>query len=366
MGLSLPVVSAASEAPTRAPLALRFAAARVPGVLLCLLVAAAALVLQTLEARFFGRAWLEGLVLAILLGAALAAARRPGPALRPGVEFCAKTVLEAAVVLLGAGVSTAALAAAGPALLLGVAAVVLASIAISYALGRAFGLPHCMAALIACGNSICGNSAIAAVAPVIDAEGADVAASISFTAVLGVGVVLALAPLGRALGLTDRAFGVLAGLTVYAVPQVIAAAQPMGALAVQVGALVKLVRVLMLGPVVLLFAIIAERRRPHGACAQTARTPRLRPSLSAFVPWFIVGFLGLTALRALGVVPAFAVQPAADLSGMLTVIAMAALGLGVDVRSVRAAGPRAMIVVSLSLLALGLIALGLIRLLALR
>jgi uncharacterized membrane protein YadS len=105
--------------------------------------------------------------------------------------------------------------------------------------------------LVACGNSICGNSAIAAVAPVIGADGEDVAASIAFTAVLGVVVVLLLPFLAPLLHLSGLQYGVLAGLTVYAVPQVLAATAPLGMVAVQMGTLVKLVRVLMLGPVVL-------------------------------------------------------------------------------------------------------------------
>ena len=83
-----------------------------------------------------------------------------------------------------------------------------------------------MAVLVACGNSICGNSAIAAVAPVIGADGKDVAASIAFTAVLGVLVVLGLPLLVPLLRLSETQYGVLAGLTVYAVPQVLAATAP--------------------------------------------------------------------------------------------------------------------------------------------
>ncbi|WP_254461974.1 putative sulfate exporter family transporter, partial [Yersinia enterocolitica] len=79
-------------------------------------------------------------------------------------------------------------------------------------IGRLLGLPTRMALLVACGNAICGNSAIAAVAPVIGADSDDVAASIAFTAVLGVVVVLGLPLLGIALGMTGLAFGTLAGL----------------------------------------------------------------------------------------------------------------------------------------------------------
>src|SRR6202162_621297 len=112
---------------------------------------------------------------------------------------------------------------------------------------RAVGLPIRLSILVACGNSICGNSAIAAVAPVIGADSDDIASSISFTAVLGVVVVLGLPLLVPILQLSLTQYGVLAGLTVYAVPQVLAATLPIGELSNQVGTVVKLVRVLMLG-----------------------------------------------------------------------------------------------------------------------
>src|SRR4029079_16592294 len=128
---------------------------------------------------------------------------------------------------------------------------------LSFSIGRLLGLSKRLAILVACGNSICGNSAIAAVASVIDADGDDVASSIAFTAVLGVIVVLALPLIGAMFGMTLVGYGALAGLTVYAVPQVIAATAPVGAKAVQIGTLVKLVRVLMLGPVCVLLSFLA-------------------------------------------------------------------------------------------------------------
>ena len=91
------------------------------------------------------------------------------------------------------------------------------SILVSHALGRALGLKPKLALLVACGNSICGNSAIAAVAPVIEADSEDVVTAIAMTAVLGVGVVLLLPLLIGLLGLSYYQYGVLAGMTVYAV-----------------------------------------------------------------------------------------------------------------------------------------------------
>jgi uncharacterized membrane protein YadS len=92
--------------------------------------------------------------------------------------------------MLGASVSAAAIVALRPILIVGIVCIVAVAIGTSYCICRLLGLPQRMAILIACGNSICGNSAIAAVAPVIGADGNDIASSISFTAVLGVVVVL--------------------------------------------------------------------------------------------------------------------------------------------------------------------------------
>lgn len=339
-----------------------------PGLLLCALVTLAAIVLQSVEARLLGRAWLEALVLAILVGTAVRTAWTPDQRWFPCINFSAKTLLEIAVVLLGASVSAHTLMAAGPALLLGIMATVAAAITASYGIGRLLRLPHRMALLVACGNSICGNSAIAVVAPVIGADGEDIAASIAFTAVLGVIVVLLLPLLVPLLHLSALQFGVLAGLTVYAVPQVLAAAAPAGAVAVQMGTLVKLVRVLMLGPVVLVLSLVVHRMReetdepaPHVTAGD--RPAPGRPALHKLVPWFILGFLALAILRSAGLLPAISLQPAAFAANWLTVISMAALGLGTDLRAVARAGGRVTAAVTSSLLILGAISLGLIHML---
>ena len=339
-----------------------------PGLGLCVLVTLAAVVLAAIERRLFGAVWLEALVLAIIVGAAVRMAWTPGTRWRPGIEFSAKLLLEVAVVLLGASVSAPAVLAAGPGLLFGIAAVVVLAIACSYGIGRLFGLPHRMATLVACGNSICGNSAIAAVAPVIGADGEDVAASISFTALFGVLLVLGLPLLVPMLHLSGMQYGALAGLTVYAVPQVLAATAPIGPTAVQLGTLVKLVRVLMLGPVVLGLTLLTRRLRdeadeaaPHLTAGDRPQPARL--SIHRLVPWFILGFLGLAVARSIGMIPSAALHPAAVTASLLTVVSMAALGLGTDIRSAARSGVRVTAVVVLSLLALGLLGFALIRLL---
>ncbi len=298
-----------------------------------------------LEIAWLGRVWIDALVFAILLGAAVRLAWVPPAAVRPGIAFSAKTLLEVAVVLLGGTVSGATLIAVGPALLVGTALVVIFAITLSLVIGRTLGLSTRLAVLVACGNSICGNSAIAAVAPVVRANGDDVAKSIAFTAVLGIAVVLLLPVVATALRLDGLQAGALAGLTVYAVPQVIAASAPFGATAVQMGTLVKLIRVMMLGPVCFVLSIALR------GGAQSAAS-RKRPVGLTLVPWFVLGFLALLVARSLGLLSARVGATGGTIASVLTIIAMAALGLGVNIRDVTTAGGRVTAAVVLSLLGL--------------
>lgn len=335
--------------------------AHAPGVALCIAVTLAAFGLQLVEEHLFGRAWLEALVLAILIGTAVRSVWKPAPHWQAGITFSARTLLEIAVVLLGASLSTQTLKAAGLELLVSIAAVVGGGIIVSYAISRLIGLHHRMALLIACGNSICGNSAIAAVAPVIRAHSDDVAASIAFTAVLGVIVVLGLPLLIPLLHFSNLQYGVLAGLTVYAVPQVLAATVPVSVLSANIGTLVKLVRVLMLGPVILVLSIVSRRGADVAASPDASKDTSL--AWHKVVPWFIVGFLVLVVFRSANLLPTEVLPSISTTANVLTIVSMAALGLGVDVRMVTKAGPRVTLAVVLSIVALALISIVLIRVL---
>jgi uncharacterized integral membrane protein (TIGR00698 family) len=322
-----------------------------PGLGLAASIAALAAALQLAETRIFAHAVVEALVLAILIGMIVRLAWEPGERWQPGIRFSGKQLLEAAIVLLGASVDLPLLLRAGAPLVIAILAVVVTGLTCGYGIGRMLGLNPRLSTLIACGNAICGNSAIAAVAPVIGAEKEDVASSIAFTAVLGVVVVLTLPLLIPVLGLSHYEYGVLAGMTVYAVPQVLAATFPVSALSGEVATLVKLVRVLLLGPVVVFFAV---RHRKIGE-------ERISPG--SFIPWFIVGFLVLAAARSLGIIPAEVAAPVREVSRWMTVAAMAALGLGVDVRILGRVGGRVVAAVSASLVVLVTVSALLIRLL---
>jgi len=325
-----------------------------PGLGLSLGVTLLALLVERVESLVTGKVWLEALVLAILLGAGARTLWTPPACFAEGIDCAAKTLLEAAIVLMGVSLSFATLAVAGWPLILAIGGTVIAAIGVSFTLGRWLGLSGRMALLVACGNAICGNSAIAAVAPVIDADSDDVATAIAFTAVLGIGVVLMVPVIGWALHLSPAASGVFAGLTVYAVPQVMAAVGTMGGTAIQVGTLVKLVRVLMLGPVVTGLSLLYARPT---AGATSGLGHRLnRAGVRRLVPPFILAFLVCATLNSLGWLPSVVTEPAQRLSGFLTVMAMAGMGLGVDLRQVTAAGTRVVCVVTASLLSLAAMA----------
>ena len=330
------------------------------GVALCGLVTLAALTIQAAEAGLVGHPYIEAIVIAILLGTAIRAVWEPGPRWRAGIAFSAKQLLEVAVALLGASLTFAAIGASGLELVGSVAALVLLSLVVSYGISRSLGLPVRLSILISCGNSICGNSAIAAVAPVIGASTDDVASSISFTAVLGVIVVLGLPLLIPLLHLTETQYGILAGMTVYAVPQVLAATVPAGLVSTQIGTLVKLIRVMMLGPVVAFIAVF-------GRSLRVDRTPdgSWRTGFFQTVPWFIVAFFILATLRSLSLLPDAAVLPIRKVANILTIMSMAALGLGVDLRIIGRVGGRVTAAVTLSLLFLVVVSLCLVRVIAL-
>jgi uncharacterized integral membrane protein (TIGR00698 family) len=325
-----------------------------PGLLLAGLLGVLALVAARGEEIVFGAALLEPLVLALLFGMVVrnvaAASREPRRSLAPavyfaGTGFAAKQLLEVAVGLLGASVDLRQVIAAGPALLGLIVAGVASGLIVSYTIGRLLGLGPRLATLVAVGNSICGNSAIAAVAPIVHADRREVASSVALTGVLGIGVVVTLPLLIPLLGLNHYEYGVLAGMGVYAVPQVIAAAFPVSSLSGEVGIFVKLGRVALLGPVVLVIALLERLRRPRGSEAVNGAGSSWR----TYFPWFVLVFFGLGALHSLDLLPASLAQPTRMVSHGLTILAMAGLGFGVELATIRKVGPRIAIVVTCSL-----------------
>ena len=328
------------------------ASRRVPGLALVLVVSALAWGAQQALTAIVGHMVLEAIVLAILVGTVVRTFWEPPVACAPGVAFAAGTLLEIAIVLLGFGADLAQFISAGLPLVASILGVVVVAILTGVTLGRALGLTRIHALLVACGNAICGNSAIAAIAPVVGARKDEVASAIAYTAVLGVIVILALPFLIPLFGLTDYQYGIIAGLTVYAVPQVIAAAYPVSVVAGQTAVLVKLVRVLVLGPLVVALSLI-ERRRASGSLSGTG--------ILKLVPWFVVGFMAAGALRSTHAVSVPFADAARDWARVFTVLAMAALGLNVEIQAIRRVGPKVAATVTGSLAVMVTVALVIVR-----
>jgi uncharacterized integral membrane protein (TIGR00698 family) len=316
-----------------------------PGVFICAAITAVAFFAAEVETGLLGYPLLEPLVLALALGLVIRLAWTPAAVIETGIAFSAKQLLEFAIVILGATLDLATIAHAGPTLATAVIFSVTLTILAGILFGRLAHLPLKHSILLGVGSAVCGNSAIAAVAPAIRAKKQDVASAIALTAVLGVGSVLVLPLLIPVFGLTHYQFGVLGGLTIYAVPQVLAATLPVSAESGQIAIVVKLTRVLLLGPVVAIFAFLHR----HEAAGHDTRF-----SLQKFIPWFVLGFLALALLRTTGAIPNGAAHGAQQLSRLLTAISMAALGLSVDLRTVKSTGPRvATVVLALTALLVG-------------
>jgi uncharacterized integral membrane protein (TIGR00698 family) len=307
-----------------------------PGILICIGAAIVAQILYVVGSSLFADGWLDAIAIALVVGFATRSIFGLHERFAPGVAFTSKQLLEFAVMLLGATVTVEGIHALGLNALVGIVAIVIVSIATTYTISRVFGLPKRQSVLIACGNSICGNSAIAAVSSVIKAKPQETASAIAFTAVLGVVVVLLLPLAYFHGGLGEYQYGIVAGLTVYAVPQVLAATVPVGVTSMQVAALVKLVRVAMLGPVVLGVSLV------HGMGQGQLR-------LKSLFPWFLAGFALLAMLRISGVMPEWTEKPITSTAKFITVLSMAAIGFSINISDLKESALKVSVVVSLSL-----------------
>jgi uncharacterized integral membrane protein (TIGR00698 family) len=215
--------------------------------------------------------------------------------------------------------------------MLGTLAVGLVSI---WLVGQRLGVDARIRTLIAVGTSICGASAIAAVAPAVSASAAEISYAVSVIFLYNIVAVVAFPIVGHALGFSAQSFGLWAGTAVNDTSSVLAAGFAFGAGAATIAAVVKLSRTLMILPVTLLVAITAGRSQDASARGGVGRT------VARAVPWFMVAFLVATTVNAAGFVPPQAVGAISSLASIGTVVALSAIGLSTDLRLVRRTGPR--------------------------
>lgn len=326
---------------------------RGPGVVASLAIALAAWGASRVGAGHV--AWApDAVVLALLLGMIVHAVRPLPASWEPGVAFMGRQVLEVAIVVLGLTTDLRRFAAAGPVLVASTVATTVVSLGAGILIGRWSGLGHRHAVLVASGNAICGNSAIVSVARASGATAMETASAIASTAILSIGLVLVLPIVGTFLALGDARYGALAGMTVYAMPQVLAATFPVSGAAGEVGTMVKLVRVLLMIPWLLWLGRKAGSEGPAEGSGLAAAVRRV-------LPWYLLLFLVGATIRTAGGVPTPVAHGAQVLAHALTVAAMAGVGLAVSPDSIRTAGPRTTLAALLSMSLLLVIALAVVR-----
>ncbi|WP_132992807.1 YeiH family protein [Gordonia zhaorongruii] len=276
----------------------------------------------------------SSLLVAILLGAVCANTMTLPDAVRPGLRFASTTVLRIGVALLGLQLVLGDILGLGPAMIAVVVAVVAGGILGTLGIGSLLGIPPAQRLLIACGSSICGAAAVAAVDGVIDAEDEDVATAVGCVVVFGTLMLLAVPPLAHLIGLSDEQAGMWAGGSIHEVAQVVAAGGMIGGGALAVAVVVKLARVILLAPVL---AVISIRRRNSVGVGDSDGDGGRRPPL---VPLFVIGFLGCVALRSADLVPDVGLAVGREVQVIALTAAMFALGTGVKLDLARKVGAR--------------------------
>ncbi|MER1966488.1 putative sulfate exporter family transporter [Castellaniella sp. GW247-6E4] len=272
-----------------------------------------------------------GPVLGILLGMAWRNVIGVSPVYAPGVAYGSRQVLQWSIIGLGFSLSLGQVVDTGGASLAVTLVTLSTAFLAAWVLGRWLGLTGRLCTLIGVGTAICGGSAIAATAPIIQSDGHDTALAVSTIFLFNVVAVLLFPFLGHVLGLSDAGFGLWAGTAINDTSSVVAAGYSYSVAAGDVATIVKLTRATLIIPVCLVIA---------GWMAWHARRGAARVSLRRIFPWFIVWFLAASAVHTLGWVPAVLQEPLHHASQFLIVMALTAIGLSSDLRRMAAAGLR--------------------------
>ena len=292
-----------------------------PGLLLCLIIA--------VPSWFLGQAVpvIGGPVFAILTGMVITLILRKKDAFTPGINYTSKKILQAAVVFLGFGMNLTEILAKGKQSLPIILSTISTSLITAFILYKALKLRTNNAILVGVGSSICGGSAIAATAPVIDASDEEVAQSISVIFLFNVIAALIFPALGAILGLSNEGFGMLAGTAFNDTTSVTAAAAAWdgihGSNTLESAAIVKMTRTLAIIPITLILAIWRGRKE------KTAEGSSF--SLKRSFPFFVLFFVLASVVTTVFQLPAEVTAPLKELSKFLIVMAMAAIGLNTNI-----------------------------------
>ncbi len=259
--------------------------------------------------------------------------------IQPALKFTSKKILKLAIVLLGASLSINTIMSVGKMTFFVMIFTFAMCFGGGYFIRKFFGLNWKLSNLICAGTGICVGPAIAAIAPVIDTDDKDVAFAMSSTFLFDM-VMIALYPLmGKALGMTDIAYGIWAGTSVNDTASVVASGYAFSEIAGDFATMVKLTRTIAIIPTVLVFAYIGTRIKQKEL---KAANNGQKVNLVKIIPWFIGGFLLLAILNSVGCIPAAISGIIKKTSKFLMVTALAAIGLGTSITDFKKAGLKPM------------------------
>lgn len=313
----------------------------IPGIALSLAIAALACFIESLiPIHIIGSA-----VIAMFIGMILNHFIGKTDILKSGLKFTSKKILKFAIILLGLSLNIKTILHVGKLSLTVMIFTLLTCFGGGYFIGKALGLNWKLSNLISAGTGICGGSAIAAIAPTIDADDNDVAYAMSATFLFDMAMIVLFPIMGRALGMTDQAFGIWAGTAVNDTSSVVATGYAFSEGAGDFATMVKLTRTLAIIPTVITFAFIQLniKRKEAAKNAKSSEDLKANFSIAKIFPWFILGFLAMSVVASLLPIPAAIVSGTKSASKFLMVCALAAIGLNTSFSSMKKAGIRPMI-----------------------
>lgn len=305
----------------------------VPGLALVFAIA----VVANFSAGFLPPA-INAVIVAILLGLLLKNTMSVPSFFQPGIKFSLQKLLRLAIILLGIRLSFLEVVRIGAQSLAIIVACMAAALLLAYLGGRLLKLPSRLALLIGVGTAICGNSAIVATAPVVEAKDEEVSFAVATITLFGTLAVFLYPAIGLAAGMSSTFFGTWAGTAVNDTSQVVATGFAFSDAAGQVATVVKLTRNALMAPVIVLIGILWARASAREVSTSGLASKQLR--LTKIFPYFVLGFVGMAVLNTLGVFPKPVVAQINNLSGFLILMALAGVGLGTNLGQMRKMGLR--------------------------
>ena len=318
----------------------------IPGLTAAVLLAAAATWAEIgLQNLLGGMHIIGAAVIAMFFGIALNPIVKKYKIFGTGLKFTSKKLLKFAIIILGLSLNITNVLNVGQKTLIVMFFTLLTCFGCGYFVGKALGLNWKLSNLISAGTGICGGSAIAAIAPTIDAEDNDIAYAMSATFLFDMAMIILFPIMGKAIGMTDEAFGIWAGTAVNDTSSVVATGYAFSPGGGDVATMVKLTRTLSIIPTVVAFAFISLgiKKREFKASQKDGSALKANFSISKIFPWFIVGFLAMSIITSVFTIPTEVVSNTKEISKFLMVCSLAAIGLNTSFTDMKKAGIRPML-----------------------